>query len=153
MRPSALTLHDLTFLNVHIDVDMNFKGSATSFDFDGVKFKCNVHHGRTNREESPPWWVGVQFACISDDEKRCPYAVDVKAAGLFSVDASVPEDKHEAFVYESGTAMVYGAIREVVSTITGRSAHGVMTLPTASFFGSFAERDEGSETPNKQIEE
>lgn len=142
MKASTLSLHDLTFLNVHIDVDMDFQASGSRFDFDGVQFRCDVRHGRNKNHELPLWWVGVDLAIVSSEEKRCPYSLDVKAAGLFTVDASIPKDKEEAFVYESGAAMVYGAIREMVASITGRSVHGVLTLPTASFFGTFAEREQ-----------
>lgn len=147
MRPSTLTLRDLTFLGVHIDVDMDFTGQALGFDFEGVKIQCGVRHGRQTSDDSRTWWVGVNFVSVSDEEKRCPYAVEIKAAGLFTVDETIAEDKREAFVYESGAAMVYGAIREMVATITGRSVHGPFTLPTASFFGSFTNLDAAAGKP------
>lgn len=153
MKASTLTLHDLTFLNVHIDVDMDFQKSASRFDFDGVKFRCDVRHGKTTSQENPLWWVGVDFYILSDEEKRCPYSIDFKAAGLFTVDDTIPKEKEEAFVYESGAAMVYGAIREMVSTITGRSVHGVLTLPTASFFGTFADRAKDKEPKPEELGE
>lgn len=142
MRPSTLTLRDLTFLGVHIEVDMDFTGQALGFDFDGAKISSGVRHGKQGPEDDLRWWVGVDFAVFSDEEKRCPYSVEMKAAGLFTIDESVPVEKRESFVYESGAAMVYSAIREMVATITGRSAHGPFTLPTVSFFGSFEERDQ-----------
>lgn len=152
MKASTLSLRDLTFLNVHIDVDMEFQKSEPHFDFAGVKFSCNVRHGRTSNKELPIWWVGVDFSISSDEEKRCPYILDIKAAGLFTVDESIPKEREEAFVYESGAAMVYGAIREMVATITGRSVHGVLTLPTASFFGTFAEREQDDDHEREEPE-
>lgn len=156
MKASTLSLHDLTFLNVHLDVDMAFEKPESRFDFTGAKFRCDVRHGRANNQELPLWWVGVDFSIASDEEKRCPYSLDIKAAGLFTVDDTVPKDKEEAFVYESGAAMVYGAIREMVATITGRSVHGVFTLPTASFFGTFADldrdRDQASAPPKSNLD-
>lgn len=141
MKPSTLKLHDLTFLRIHVDVDMDYKAQATDFDFNGMKFQCDVRHGQTYRDAPPLWWVGVEFANASNDEKRCPYVVEVKAAGLFTPDDSIPEERREAFVYESGAAMVYGAIREMLSTLTGRAPHGPLVLPSVSFFGSFEDRD------------
>lgn len=153
MKASTLTLRDLTFLSLHVDVDMDYQKSASHFDFDGVKFRCNVRHGQTHSKEVPLWWVGVDFFIASDEEKRCPYNLDIKAAGLFTVHDSVPKEKEEAFVYESGAAMVYGAIREMVATVTGRSVHGVFTLPTASFFGTFAEREKSKEQKPEELGE
>ena len=38
--------------------------------------------------------------------------------------------------YEYGAALVYGAIREMVTNITSRSLAAPLTLPTPSFVGA-----------------
>ncbi|WP_167769427.1 hypothetical protein [Thioalkalivibrio halophilus] len=43
---------------------------------------------------------------------------------------------------EYGAALVYGAIREMVTNITSRSLAGPLTLPTPSFVGALELRNQ-----------
>ena len=63
----------------------------------------------------------------------------MQALGVFRVAESVGIDRREELVFENGAAHVYGAIRDMVSTITARSVPGPIMLPTPTFVGSFAE--------------
>lgn len=141
MKPSILTLKDLSFLRVYIESDGTFKGRASEFDFDGANLGWNIRHGK-HTEQATVWWVGVTFALKSEDEKPSPYNLDIQAVGLFDIDDRIAEDKREPIIYENGAALVFGAIREMVSTITARSMAGPLMLPTATFIGSFKEHQE-----------
>ena len=138
MKPSLLSLLGLTFLGIKLDINPKFEGKADTFDFDGAMLHWKVRHGK--RDDKKGWWVGVEFATQEGDEKPCPYLIDMKAVALVEVSEHVPAEEQEKFVYENGASLVYGAIREMVSTISARSAYGSLMLPTASFFGSFEER-------------
>ena len=138
MKPSFLTLRELTFLGIRIEVDPEYSGQASDFDFEGASLHWGIRHGRQD-DEGLHWWVGIDFATKFDDNKRCPYQIDVKAMGLFKLNESVPKENREKFVYENGAALVFGAIREMVTMTSARSAHGAIMLPTASFFGTFEE--------------
>lgn len=138
MKPSHLSLLDLTFLCTRVELNPKYEGKASDFDFDGAMLHWGVRHGK--RDENSAWWVGVEFATGDNDKTNCPYLIEMKAVALFDVSEHVPIEEHERFVYENGASLVYGAIREMVSTITARSAYGGLMLPTASFFGSFDER-------------
>lgn len=138
MKPSMLSLLGLTFLGIKLELNPKFEGKADEFDFDGAMLLWKVRHGKRN--DTKGWWVGVEFATQEGDEKPCPYLIDMKAVALFEVSEKVPAEEQEKFVYENGASLVYGAIREMVSTISARSAYGSLMLPTASFFGSFEER-------------
>jgi preprotein translocase subunit SecB len=61
------------------------------------------------------------------------------------VNEAFPQEKLERFVFENGAALVYGAIREMVTMTTARSAFGAIMLPTASFFGSFEEHQKNTQ--------
>lgn len=138
MKPSLLSLLSLTFLGIRLDINAKFEGKADEFDFDGAMLRWKVRHGK--RDGNKGWWVGVEFATQEGDEKPCPYLIDMKAVALFEVSEQVPAEEQEKFVYENGASLVYGAIREMVSTVSARSAYGSLMLPTASFFGAFEER-------------
>jgi len=136
MRASTISLLNLTFLEISAKTDVTYQGKAADYDFEGTFVRCIPKHAKQS-DDGLQWWVALNFATKSEEEKRCPYILDIKAVGSFKIDAEIPEDKREKIVFESGASLVYGAIREMVSTITARSAHGTLMLPTASFFGEF----------------
>ena len=136
MRPSSISLLNLTFLEICAKTDVQYQGKAADYDFDGTMLHCGPKHGKQS-DDGLQWWVALSFGTNSNENKRCPYIINIKAVGSFKLDAEIAEDNREKIVFESGAALVYGAIREMVSTITARSAHGTLMLPTASFFGEF----------------
>lgn len=138
MKASQLSLNDLTFLEVSVIINPDYSGKISEFDFDGALFTWGIRHGKRN-DDGTDWWVGLEIGMKSDEDKPCPYNLNIRAAAMFGVDNNYPPEKRECFIYENGTALIYGAIREMVMNITSRSAHGSLMLPTASFFGSFAE--------------
>jgi preprotein translocase subunit SecB len=50
---------------------------------------------------------------------------------LTQVDGQAEERRVRALV--NGASLLYGAVREMVSTITSRSAHGPLLLPSLNF--------------------
>jgi preprotein translocase subunit SecB len=153
MNPSVLQLEDLLFVRTRIDIDPEFEGDAGDFSFEGSKYRWESRIG--HRDHKPlEYWVGVEYSLHSDAEKRCPYVIDMKAVGFLSVRESVSEDKRDALVYENGSALVFGAIREMIANITWRSLFGTLLLPTASFIGAHAEyvvREEKRKTAQSKL--
>lgn len=141
MKPSPLTLHGIQFLRVNVETDMeSTTRHAEQFQFDGTTLEWGLDHGFD--EDNGNWWVAVGFGTHQrEDEPRCPYLLDIQAVGVFSVSEAYPGDKHERLAYEYGAALVYGAIREMVTNITARSVAGPLTLPTPSFVGALDDKD------------
>lgn len=137
MKPSPLTMLGLDFLRVHIEADHTAEQSAQAFDFDGAMLAWSIKHGQ---DKEGTWWVAVGFATDPQAaaKQRCPYDLDMRAMGIFSVADSYPAERREELVYENGAALVYGAIREMVATVTARSLAGKLMLPTPTFVGSLA---------------
>lgn len=149
MKQSALTLVDLVFLTTRVETDTKFKGSATDFDFDGALIHWGIRHGAKG-DDGTLWWVGLNFIIKSEEEKPCPYNIDMNAVAMFAVDEAVAQEKREKMAFENGLALVYGAIREMVSNITSRSAFGRLMLPTASFFDTLEEHNEKKRKMEKE---
>lgn len=146
MNPSPLTFKDLKFLRVRVDADLSVKNPSADFDFDGCLLGWSVNHGRETQDNA--WWVAVGFASSNKNaEKLCPYEIDVQAVGVFEVSSAIAEENREKLVYENGAALVYGAIRDMVSTISSRSLPGSLMLPTPTFMGAFEERQANATTP------
>lgn len=142
MKPSPLTLHGIEFVRVHVEADLESETRrADRFEFDGTTLSWGLDHGQN--EEDGTWWVAVGFGTQPmDGEPRCPYVLDVQAVGIVSVSAEYPAEKHETLACEYGAALVYGAIREMVTNITSRSLAGSLTLPTPSFVGALELRNQ-----------
>jgi len=142
MNPSVLTLHELNFMRVHIDIDFEVKKNAKDFDFDGALLGWNISHGRSEIK-GDNWWVVVGFANSNEKaENKCPYLLDIQAMGFFDIRDGIPDEKRESIIYENGAALVYGAIREMVLTVTGRFLPGPLMLPTPTFMGEFSKQKE-----------
>jgi preprotein translocase subunit SecB len=146
MKSSFLSLNSVDFVEVGVKANPDYKGAAENFDFEGVSFYCKPAIGQHPKsEDGLRWWVGLQFAIKPTEDKPAPYFVNLRVIGDFGVAQEVPLDKREKLIFESGTALVYGAMREMVTTITSRSVMGVLVLPTASFFGEYEEYKQKAE--------
>lgn len=138
MKPSSLTFLDLKFFRIKVETDFSAKTKADDFDFNGAMVGWNIRHGK--EESDHKWWVAVGFVVANENaEVICPYNIDVQALGIFTVSEKYPAENEERLVYENGAALVYGAIREMVSMITSRSLAGTLMLPTPTFVGTYSE--------------
>ncbi len=137
MKPSPLTMLSLDFLRVHVQAIHEATQNAEQFDFDGAMLSWSIQHGQ---EEDGSWWLAVGFATDqqAQADKRCPYDLDMRAMGIFSIAETIAPERREEIVYENGAALVYGAIREMVASITARCIGGKLMLPTPTFMGAFA---------------
>lgn len=146
MKASNLSLNSVDFVEVGVKANPDYQGSATDFDFEGVKIYCRPGIGKhPKNDDGLRWWVGLQFAIKPSEEKQTPYFINLRVIGDFGISKDVPAEKREKMIFESGTALVYGAMREMVTTITSRSVMGTLVLPTASFFGEYEEFKQNAE--------
>ncbi|RME69384.1 MAG: hypothetical protein D6781_08710 [Verrucomicrobia bacterium] len=63
-----------------------------------------------------------------------PYTGCIAVEGHYAVHEKYPYDP-ERLIRVTGASMLYGATREMVSAITSRGPHGMLTLPSVSFLG------------------
>jgi preprotein translocase subunit SecB len=161
MQASPLQLVEFRFVKVHVEptdmTDVNAplpRSNSSAFDFSGVQIQAEIGHGfrppiETAYEENgeqvqiQPYVVSLGIAIAGDDGRPTPYKIDVKCVGYFNVlTAAFPDEaRRQDVVVVNGASMLYGAIRDMVATVTARGWKGEMLLPAMSF---------ADDAPNKQ---
>lgn len=87
-----------------------------------------VNHGNKN---TLVWTVRFRVELV-DPEKgsRSIYTGAVEAFGEFKLHESCPEEDRGKYACASGGAVLYASIKEIICSITSRSLHGMLELPT-----------------------
>jgi len=81
-------------------------------------------------------------------EKPPPYTGKIIAEGAYEVLPQYPNDP-ERLIRVTGASMLYGAVREMVSSITARGPHGMLTLPSVSFYEEAPKKKAAKKTAKK----
>jgi preprotein translocase subunit SecB len=105
-----------------------------------------------NTEEPTHWKakVGVKIE-NKEGDNPASYVGEITVGGSFVLSEKFPADKAEAMVSLNAGAILYGAIRELVISLTSQSVHGEFILPTLdarTFLPSTEEKEEKSEAPS-----
>lgn len=137
MQPSQLQLLDLVYLGIKITTRAPAEGEVDNlpFDFNGVQITEGVDLSILDEKKDDPKQFALKFRIALENEKGkfAPYDVDIEVAGVFSIISNMPVADREDFVRVNGCAVLYGAIRDQVLTLTSRSARGPLMLPTVNF--------------------
>ena len=88
------------------------------------------------KEKYSDFGVKLTLRVGPKEDAQAPYNILISVRGvvrmhLTQADGQAEERRVRALV--NGASLLYGAVREIVSTITSRSAHGPMLLPSLSF--------------------
>lgn len=88
------------------------------------------------KEKYSDFGVKLTLRVGPKEDAQAPYNILISVRGvvrmhLTQVDGQAEERRVRALV--NGASLLYGAVREMVSTITNRSAHGPLLLPSLSF--------------------
>jgi len=140
-------------------VDINALGARSDlngFDFSGVQIQVEIGHGARppvettagesgGKAEIQPYVLSVGIAIAGGEGKPAPYNIDVKCVGYFNILTSAFPDeiRRQDVVIVNGASMLYGAIREMVATVTARSWMGELLLPAMSFVDDAPSRRKG----------
>lgn len=141
MRASVIQLKQVVFQRVLVDAVVPPDGSvpmeAAGFDFNGVQFRVSLDAQPTTGEggdESHAYVVALAIGIDAGEEASVPpYEIDVSALGIIEVSDVIEEAKRRDLALVNGGSLIYGAVRELVATITGRCIAGPLVLPTADF--------------------
>ncbi|EFV84167.1 hypothetical protein HMPREF0005_02909 [Achromobacter xylosoxidans C54] len=161
MNPTTLPLDRLEFLSVNIVACKDYKredhGYFPQIDFtfdDSVRLGQRSSLG-VDDEENPRFFVfefAIKLTRHDESATPLPYEVEVAARGFFRYTGDSHEgvDRFRA-VRVSGYSILYGAIREMVSTITARSAHGLLQLPAMNFHSLAKNEAESDEQARQEV--
>lgn len=105
------------------DAKVTFKFQATSLaeKLDSVE----------SNDQTTPFDVEVSFKVQPREEKKFPYELNVTMSGLFVVEdeESKSVEAREEFALIEGVVIIFGAIRDLIFNLSGRSYFGAILLP------------------------
>nr|WP_281719944.1 protein-export chaperone SecB [Nitrosomonas nitrosa] len=146
MLPSIIQLAEISFVGVKIwpQPHDNFKEQEDApFDFNNVEIgeKSEIYV-LDNKSDPSSYGVMLRIVIENKSGKIAPYDIDVCVTGHFKISKKVPKEQRENLITVNGCSMLYGAIREQVMTITSRSIHGTLVLPTVNFQDKITENSD-----------
>lgn len=112
-----------------------------------VELENRLSWGRL--EKSPlEWRVELHVSFAPSESQPGPYKGSADVIGFFEVAESWPEENRETLVTVNGASLLYGAIREMILTLSSRCSHGEFLLPTLRF--SPPEQEAAPKPPQKK---
>ncbi len=122
--PSPLQLKEHKIARINLDTrDVTGDNSELHFS--------HAISSEQNRDTRELWLVRVDVQIKPAPEAgAAPYLGEVVMVGIFHLDPAFPEEKAEKMVCFNGGSILYGAIRELICSITSRGIHGPILLPT-----------------------
>jgi len=147
MKPSPLQLESYVFTRIHMDacedpecLEMESAGQVQ------VNTQCQQHN-----EEPSRWMVTIRVSVSQKDAEPCPpYVLDVEVVGFFQVAEEYPPEKRASMVKANAPAVLFGAVREMVSNITARGPYPRVDFPTVTFIDEAQARPEPSVEKKKE---
>jgi preprotein translocase subunit SecB len=123
---SPLEISSYFFPAVSVAADAEFK-PAEDTSPPHIEVKVSVDHVENNTYQVA---LEITFG-PENEEKKQPYAIEMIAIGIFHVAPDFPDP--EKLMRLNGAAILYGAAREFLITITSRGPWGAVTIPSISF--------------------
>lgn len=148
MKPSPVQLMQLIFKHVKVELDPAHQppellNPLTSvFNFEGVTVKSEIGIGEAdlNHERGKLYFVELRAVVDNlpdtDSTKQnfAPYKIDVAVEGLILIPKGAEQvGDSEDLAAVNGASMLWGAIREQVTTITSRMRAGAVVMPSMNF--------------------
>lgn len=142
MQLSPLQLLEYTFDGVSVVPVEGYKADpafAPGLVFFPGKLAMSADTGLAlldEKEKYSDFGVKLTLRVGPKEDSQAPYNIRISVRGivrmhLTQADGQAEERRVRALV--NGASLLYGAVREMVSTITSRSAHGPLLLPSLNF--------------------
>jgi len=130
MQSSPLHLENYFFTRIHLDAceDPACQKAEGSGQLK-TQTRCQPHNNEPLR-----WMVTLNLSIDQETEAPCPpYTVEFEVVGFFKVDESFPEEKRASLVKANAPAVLFGAVREMLTTLTLRGPYPPINLNTVTF--------------------
>lgn len=142
MQLSPLQLLEYTFDGVSVMPVEGYEADPTfapGLVFFPGKLAMSADTGLTlldEKEKYSDFGVKLNLRVGPKEDAQAPYNIQVSVRGivrmhLTQADGQAEERRVRALV--NGASLLYGAVREMVSTVTSRSVHGPLLLPSLNF--------------------
>lgn len=161
MRPSPLQLNQHHFSKVLVEINKEYpkieevKLWEKSADFSGVSFSVHLEAGLAEGQENDPEDYVVKLNLLIENKvgKPLPYNLDVEVTGYFKLQKIYPPAEREDIAIVNGASLLYGTIREMVASLTARSAPGPLQLPSMNFRDHASDQKEKGRVTTKRVKE
>lgn len=133
MKPSNVQTKSIIFLGVSVDPNKDYDDEnqpAWEFDWGGVNIGVV---SRFRKEKSSEFSVFLQIVVNNEEGKQAPYSINISALGRFGFIGNDEPEKRDDLVVVNGLSILYGTIREMVTSISARMPFGEVCLPGANF--------------------
>lgn len=113
--------------------DIEVEGPYPSFAKQKIHSTVNI---ATQESDDNPhsFLLTLEIECDPEDNSSFPYLFSFKVEGVFECNYSEDDlEERKKYVVCNGSSMLYGAVREVLITLTSRQKYGPLLLPTTSF--------------------
>lgn len=148
MKASPVQLIQLMFKHVRVEIDPEHQSPQVInpltevFIFDGVSLSSEVGIGETDMNHERGRVYFVELRAVVDNapnpkatnQRFAPYKIDVAVEGLILIRKGAEQvGDPEDLAAVNGASMLWGAIREQVTTITSRMRAGPVVMPSMNF--------------------
>lgn len=147
MSAQLLLLDRVEFSTIKVEVAENDKFSMDAtfpqleFDFEKTVFLTRSQLSYPKEEAEDPRHFVLQYGIKVEEDaqkgNKTPYFIEVEAVGYLRYTGGEEFKGQDRFraVRLSGYQILYGAIRELVCSLTARGRHGMWQLPARHFQG------------------
>jgi preprotein translocase subunit SecB len=126
MQPSPLQLEGHHFTRIQISAREGAPDESQN------KVECQLAYAVDNTNPRRHR-VALTLRLSEFPDTTPAYTGEFEIVGFFAVVDAWPEEKIGQLITANGPSVLYGAVREMIITLTSRLAHGPIQIPTVRF--------------------
>lgn len=152
MKQSPLSLDHYHFIEISIVPEVGYISKEDVYpDFSDANFASKVGIGQpVDDEESDKFALRLIIEISPKSEGAFPYSIDIGVEGFFTIVDKKSVASVQDMVLVNGAAMLYGALREQIVTITSRFEYGALMLPTVNFLDMIDSQTESAKKASSE---
>ena len=128
MKASPLQLKQYWLSSLSVSTNPQFDPSGEA----QLKIESNAQR-TPNAHDPKEWKVDLRVQSKVEDPKSFPYNFSLEITGVFGFATDVPAESREKIIAANGPALLYGALREILVSVTSRGPFSPVILPTVTF--------------------
>lgn len=140
MRPAALQLNSYFVESLRFDAQQEFNSKSGTCQPLPDDLTWNLESASTPNDLRA---YRLTLALTARDG-RFPYAFEIVLVGVFDFDPNFPSEDAQKLADANAPAVLYGAAREIISSVTARGPFKALCLPSVTFNGLTREEKNGN---------